>query len=104
MHDVYEWLRYINVALCAVLAVVMLARWGAFLRAPVASRYGRLALFAWISSTGYGTWETLSRDVPAGPRVPTVTSVLMLTAVYVAAEFRYDRRARRHAEPAVTTG
>ena len=94
MHDVYEALRYANLALTAVLTAAMLSRWGAFLRAPVASRYGRLALFAWVTSTFYGTAESLHMNIPAGPRVPTVTSVLLLTAVYVAAEARYDRRSR----------
>jgi hypothetical protein len=100
MHDVYEWLRYVNLVLCGLLTVAMLARSAAFLRAPVASRYGRLALFAWITSTFYGTAETLSRDVPAGPRVPTVTSVLLLTAVYAWAEAKYDSRARAAAQQA----
>lgn len=104
MHDVYEVLRYANLALCLLLTVAMLSRWGAFLRAPVASRYGRLALFAWVSSTAYGTAESLHMQVPAGPRVPTVMSVLLLTAVYVAAEARYDRRQRARAEALADAG
>lgn len=94
MTDVFDACRWINLTLTFVLAVVMLIRWGAFLRAPVASKYGRLAIFAWISSTCYGTAETLYQHVPAGPRVPTVTSVLLITAVWCWQEHRYDRRER----------
>jgi hypothetical protein len=90
----YDALRVINVALCGVLAIAMLARGGAFLRAPVASKFGRLALFAWTTSTLYGTAEALYLRVPAGPRVPTVTSVLLITAWYVTVETIYDVRER----------
>jgi hypothetical protein len=100
MHDVYEWLRYVNLTLTALLTVAMLSRWGAFLRALIASRYGRLALFAWVSSTLYGTAESLHMHVPAGPRVPTVTSVTLLTVVYAWKEVKYDRRARAAAQQA----
>jgi hypothetical protein len=94
MSDLYDSLRVANVALSAVLTVAMLCRGAAFLRAPVASKYGRLALFAWASSTLYGTGEAMALGVQAGPRVPTVTSVLVLTGWYVVAEIRYDRRER----------
>lgn len=94
MTDLFDACRWANLALCALLMIVMLFRSAAFLRAPVASRYGRMALFAWISSTGYGTWESMQMHLPPGPRVPTVTSVLLVTAVYVWIEWRYDRRER----------
>jgi hypothetical protein len=90
----YDCLRAANLALSLLLAAAMLARGAAFLRAPVASRYGRLALFAWTTSTFYGTAEAMHQDAAAGPRVPTVTSVLLLTAVWQVTELRYDRRER----------
>lgn len=94
MSALYDHLRIVNVALCGLLTVAMLFRGGAFLRAPVASKFGRLALFAWTSSTFYGTAEAMYLDVAAGPRVPTVTSVLLVTGWYVAVETAYDRRER----------
>ena len=95
MTDVYEYLRFANVALCAVLTVAMLFRGAAFLRAPVASRYGRLALFAWVTWLGWGTLEGLAQHVPAGPRVPGATSVVLVTAWWVIQETRYDMAERR---------
>jgi hypothetical protein len=94
MTALYDSLRAANLAVSLLLAAAMLARGAAFLRAPVASKYGRLALFAWVSSTAYGTGEAMAQSATAGPRVPTVTSVLLLTAVWQATELRYDRRER----------
>jgi hypothetical protein len=94
MTALYDSLRAANLAVSLLLAAAMLARGAAFLRAPVASKYGRLALFAWVSSTAYGTGEAMTQSATAGPRVPTVTSVLCVTAAWVCAEVRYDRRER----------
>jgi hypothetical protein len=94
MTALYDSLRAANLAVSLLLAAAMLARGAAFLRAPVASKYGRLALFAWVTSTAYGTGEAMAQSATAGPRVPTVTSVLLLTAVWQATELRYDRRER----------
>jgi hypothetical protein len=94
MTALYDSLRAANLAVSLLLAAAMLARGAAFLRAPVASKYGRLALFAWVSSTAYGTGEAMAQSATAGPRVPTVTSVLLLTAVWQVTELRYDRRER----------
>jgi hypothetical protein len=95
MTPIFEALRYVNLAVSALLAVAMLLRSAAFLRASVASRYGRLALFAWVTSIGcYGTLETLVQRAPAGPRVPALTGALIVTAWYVTAEIRYDGRER----------
>jgi hypothetical protein len=52
MTPIFEALRYVNLAVSGLLAVAMLLRSAAFLRASVASRYGRLALFAWVTSIG----------------------------------------------------
>jgi hypothetical protein len=96
MSNLYETLRHVNVALSALLVAAMLLRGGAFLRANVASKFGRLTVFSWVSMTGYGTLETLAQDAPAGPRVPAFTSVLLITAWWVAVEIAYDRRQRAH--------
>jgi hypothetical protein len=94
MTALYDSLRAANLAVSLLLAAAMLARGAAFLRAPVASKYGRLALFAWVTSTAYGTGEAMAQSATAGPRVPTVTSVLCITAAWVCAEVKYDRRER----------
>jgi hypothetical protein len=88
MTALYDSLRAANLAVSLLLAAAMLARGAAFLRAPVDSKYGRLALFAWVTSTAYGTGEAMAQTPPAGPRVPTVTSVLCITAAWVWAEIR----------------
>lgn len=96
MTTVYVWLRYANLGLAVVLTVAMLFRSAAFLRAPVASRYGRLQTFAWTTAIGvYGTAESLVLGTPAGPRVPSLTGVLVLTGWWVWTEYSYDRRALR---------
>jgi ABC-type transport system involved in cytochrome c biogenesis permease subunit len=61
MTALYDWLRAANLAVSLLLAAAMLTRGAAFLRAPVASRYGRLALFAWVTSTAYGTAEAMAQ-------------------------------------------
>lgn len=98
MTAVYEQIRYLNVLLSVGIMVAMLFRGAAFLRAPVASKYGRLALFAWTSWLAYGTLESIVLMVPPGPRVPSATSVLLLTAWWVVQESRYDGRERARLE------
>lgn len=92
--DLYDGIRAANLVIALLLTAGMLARGAAFLRAPAASKYGRLAIFAWLSSTAYGTAEAMAQHAAAGPRVPTVTSVLLITAAWQLAELRYDRRER----------
>jgi hypothetical protein len=92
--ELYDVIRAANLVIALLLTAGMLARGAAFLRAPAASKYGRLAIFAWLSSTAYGTAEAMAQQATAGPRVPTVTSVLLITAAWQVAESVYDRRER----------
>jgi hypothetical protein len=94
MSDFYTWVRLFNLALCGVLAVVMLTRVPAFLRASVDSRYGRMTMFSIVTATGYNTAEVLWQHAPAGPRVVTTTYPLLMVSVWVWAEIRYSRRQR----------
>lgn len=94
---VYEALRWANVVLAVVLMVALICRAGGFLRAPLPSKLGRLSVFGWVSATAYGTAEQLVLGTEPGPRIPTTTSVLALTALWIWVEWTTDRRDRAEA-------
>jgi hypothetical protein len=93
--DVYEFVRWINLLLASTLTLLMLIRAGGFLRASYASKMGRLVMFGWVTSTGYGTWEALHLEAVPGFRIPAVTSVLALTGYWIWVEYRTDKEERR---------
>jgi hypothetical protein len=98
--EIYETLRQVNLAIACTLTLLMVFRAGAFARAPWPSKMGRLTVFGWVSSTAYGTWEALTLTAAPGFRIPTVTSVLCLSAFWLLEEYRDDRR-HRHTLAAV---
>jgi hypothetical protein len=89
--EVYETVRWANLLLASTLTLLWLFRLGAFARAPWPSKLGRLTVFGWVSSTAYGTWEALEQAASPGLRVPTVTSVLLLSGYWIFEEWRQDR-------------
>lgn len=94
--ETYDVIRHANVVLGVVTTLLLLTRVPAWARAPWPTKVGRLVIFGWVTSTTYGTWEALAQAASVGPRVPAVTSMMMLTAYYVAVEWRSDRR--QHAQ------
>jgi hypothetical protein len=93
--EVYEVVRWVNLLLASTLTLLMLIRFGGFLRASYASKMGRLVVFGWVTSTAYGTWEALHLEAVPGFRIPAVTSVLILTGYWIWVEFRHDSEERR---------
>lgn len=95
MIELYEGIRTANLVIALALTLLMLTRARAFARAPWPSKMGRLTVFGWVSSTAYGTAEALQQEAVPGLRIPTVTSVLCLSAFWLLEEYRDDRRHRR---------
>jgi hypothetical protein len=96
--EVYEAIRWVNLLLASTLTLLMLIRAGGFLRSSYASKMGRLVVFGWVTSTGYGSWEALHLEAVPGFRIPAVTSVLILTGYWIWVEYRSDKEERRMAE------
>lgn len=96
--EFYEALRWANVALGVLVTLLLLARLGSWVRAPWPTKVGRLVIFGWVTSTTYGTVEALQQAAVPGLRIPTVTTMMVLTGYYVAVEWRCDRR--EHAQVA----
>lgn len=74
---VFEWYRCANIVLCVVAVVLMAARFRLWLSLPRSWRAACLGFGALVAVTGYGTVETIIRDVPAGPRTPMFTVALV---------------------------
>lgn len=96
--ELYDGIRHANVVLGVLVTLLLVARLGAWVRAPWPSKVGRLVVFGWVTSTTFGTWEALSQSASPGLRIPAVTSMLVLSAYYVAVEWRCDRA--QHAQVA----
>jgi len=93
--DAYELCRYTNVLLAAAILTVMAVRFPAFARASRASQAGRMVVLWFVATNTYGTLEVLWDRVPAGPRVPTATTALLLTCWWLAVDWRAERAERR---------
>ena len=88
----YDALRHINIGLGVLGTLLLLARLGAWVRAPWPSKVGRPVVFGWVTSTTFGTWEALNQSAVTGLRIPAITSMMVLSAYYVVVEWRCDRR------------
>jgi hypothetical protein len=95
--DLYELLRYCNVALAALLTLAMVARPGVFLRASMRSRFGRVVVGGWVTVAWFGTAESLAQSVSPGLRIPQTTTMLLLSAVWLVVDWRDDAREQRRA-------
>lgn len=92
---VYAHLRAVNVALTALVLLGMACRWPAFARASWPSKVGRLVVLWWVLVNGYGTLEAAAASLRPGYRVPAITTALLLTCYYLAADWAADRRDRQ---------
>lgn len=89
--EVYDVIRHANIVLGLLVTLLLLLRVASWARAPWPTKVGRLVIFGWVTSTTYGTWEALNQSASVGPRIPAVTSMMVLTAYYVLVEWRCDR-------------